>query len=230
MSRYRPATLSLFLLLTVAGCAHNKAMQTELGTCADELEQCHADYTSQDERIEELEQQLDDSESAGALANRQLDRFRDLAGQLRDALGLADLGIITRNGRMVVLFPNDILFDSGKSELLPGAEETTAKLAAVMGAFPERSFVIAGHTDNVSVTKKTTRFTTNWQLSTLRALTVVEALEAEGVSPSRIAAAGYGEHQPVTSNDTDEGKARNRRIEIIAMPRLDELPRLPDSL
>ncbi|MFH0899862.1 MAG: OmpA family protein, partial [Pseudomonadota bacterium] len=68
----------------------------------------------------------------------------------------------------------------------------------------------------------------NWQLSTERALTVTEFLIGNGVSPTNLAAAGYGEHDPVADNSTDEGRQENRRIEIVLVPNIEEMPKLPE--
>jgi len=78
---------------------------------------------------------------------------------------------------------------------------------------------VAGHTDNVPV-KRGGRFDSNWELSTARATTVVELMVREGVPPDQLAAAGFGEHDPIASNETPEGRQQNRRLEIMLMPKL----------
>jgi chemotaxis protein MotB len=89
---------------------------------------------------------------------------------------------------------------------------------------PNREFLIVGHTDNVPIRSR--RFPSNWELSAARGVTVARFLSENGMDANRIGAAGYADTQPVASNDADEGRAQNRRIEIVLMPNLDELPDL----
>ena len=86
--------------------------------------------------------------------------------------------------------------------------------------------MVAGHTDNVAI--KTARFPSNWELSSQRAIEVAKYMIAQGVDATHISAAGYGEYDPVVANDTPENKQANRRIEIIVMPNIEELPKLED--
>jgi chemotaxis protein MotB len=127
-------------------------------------------------------------------------------------------------GRMVVELSENILFDSGKSELKKEGTAALQEVAGVLSSIPDREFQIAGHTDNVPI--KSAKFPSNWGLSTARAVTVARSLASQGVPANRLSAAGYAESQPVASNDTPEGRAQNRRIEIVLMPNLDELPDL----
>lgn len=173
---------------------------------------------------------LGGEQKKGSLAEKRLEAYRQIADKFRDAFSGGDLTIILRNGRLVVQLPNAILYDLGKAEIKPEGLEVVDKLAGVLKSIPTRSFLIAGHTDNVPVSKRSKKYSSNWELSSLRALKVVLLLQEKGVAPTQLAAAGYGEYMPVTSNDTDEGKAQNRRTEIIIMPTLDEIPVLPKKL
>ena len=94
----------------------------------------------------------------------------------------------------------------------------------MLASIQNRDFQIAGHTDNKPI--KSARFPSNWELSTARGVAVTRFLAANGVPETRLSAAGYADTQPVASNDTPEGRAQNRRIEIVLMPNLDELPDL----
>ena len=88
----------------------------------------------------------------------------------------------------------------------------------------DRDFQVAGHTDNEPIRRS--RFTSNWELSTVRALEVVQYLQEQGVTPTHLSAAGYSEFAPVAQNDSEDGRTENRRIEIVLMPNYDELPDL----
>jgi chemotaxis protein MotB len=125
-------------------------------------------------------------------------------------------------GRMVVELSENILFDSGKAELKTEGQQALTEVAAVLSSINDRDFQIAGHTDNIPI--KSAKFPSNWHLSTARAVTVAAHLAANGVSETRLSAAGYADTQPAAPNDTPEGRQQNRRIEIVLMPNLDELP------
>jgi chemotaxis protein MotB len=90
----------------------------------------------------------------------------------------------------------------------------------------DRRFLVVGHTDNVPI--KTAAFASNWELSTARAVEVVQILIKEGMNPKSLSAAGYSEFDPVAANDTPDHKALNRRIEIVLQPNLSDLPPLDD--
>jgi chemotaxis protein MotB len=127
-------------------------------------------------------------------------------------------------GRMVVELAENILFDSGKADLKPEGKEALKEVADVLASIPDRNFQIAGHTDNIPI--RSARFPSNWELSTARAVTVTRFLAEAGVDGQRVSAAGYAEMHPVADNSTPDGRQQNRRIEIVLMPNLDELPDL----
>jgi chemotaxis protein MotB len=125
---------------------------------------------------------------------------------------------------MVVELAENILFDSGKSDLKAEGKTALTEVASVLASIAGREFQVTGHTDNVPI--KSAKFPSNWELSTARAVTVTRYLSENGVPAERVSAAGFAETQPVASNDTPEGRAQNRRIEIVLMPNLEELPDL----
>ena len=122
---------------------------------------------------------------------------------------------------MVIQLANDVLFDSGHIEIKPAGQQALAQVAVIFKSIGDRKFQVAGDTDNVPI--HTERFASNWELSTARAVEVVRVLIAQGVRPDVLSAAGYGEFDPVASNDDSSGRARNRRIEITLQPNIDEL-------
>ncbi len=171
---------------------------------------------------------LDELKKQRAAAEKRLRKYRELAEKLAGMVASGKLKVKVRNGKMVIELANNILFDAGKTKLKEDGQAALTELAAVLKTIGERSFLVTGHTDNVPI--KSSSFSSNWELSTARAVNVVQYLQDGGVDPKKLAAAGYGEYDPVASNDADEGKALNRRIEIVLMPNLDELPALPKDL
>jgi chemotaxis protein MotB len=109
--------------------------------------------------------------------------------------------------------------------LKPAGKDALIQVAQVLKTVAGRKFQVAGHTDNVPI--QTSRFPSNWELSTARAVEVVKLLVAQGADPRSLSAAGYGEFDAVASNESADGKAKNRRIEITLQPNLDELVAAP---
>jgi chemotaxis protein MotB len=125
---------------------------------------------------------------------------------------------------MLIALESDVLFDSGKTNLKPAGQAALAKVAQVLAGITDRKYQVAGHTDNVPI--RTAKFPSNWELSTARAVEVVNFLVANGMKPQQLSAAGFGEFDPVAPNDTPDHQAQNRRIEIVLQPNLSELPSL----
>ena len=212
--------LAAVSLLGLSGCATTQTLQPDLDDCNSKLSACTDELGAAKAEIKRLKASSD-------LAEKRMAAYRDLAKRLRDAFGSGDLEIFLRNGRLIVQLPNRILFDLGQDTVKPEGVTALTKLAAVLAKVPERQFLIAGHTDNVAVKATSPRYKTNWELSTLRGVAVVNVLRDNGVAPTQLGAAGYGEFMPEASNETDEGRAQNRRTEIIIMPLLSEIPELP---
>lgn len=171
---------------------------------------------------------LDELKKQRAAAEARLRQYRDLASRLASMVESGKLKVKVRNGKMVIEMANNILFDAGKTDVKTDGQAALTELAAVLQTIKDRAFLVTGHTDNVPI--RSSNFKSNWELSTARAVNVVQYLQDGGVNPTKLAAAGYSEFDPVASNDDDAGKALNRRIEIVLMPNLDELPQLPQDL
>jgi chemotaxis protein MotB len=169
---------------------------------------------------------LEELRKAKAAAEARAATFHDLIAKLHAMIDSGQLKVQIREGRMIIALPNDILFDSGETAVKQNGKAALAKVAQVLASVPNRNFLIAGHTDNVPI--KTALFPSNWELSTRRAVEVVHYLITQGMDPKFVAAAGYGEFDPVASNDTAEHRAQNRRIEIVLQPNLSDLPPLDD--
>jgi chemotaxis protein MotB len=173
--------------------------------------------------MENLQKRLDELEKQKKIAEERVAMFRSLVDKLRSMVDAGQIKVQVRNGRMLLVLPNDILFDSGKTELKPEGKDAIGKVARVLATM-DRHFLVAGHTDNIAI--KTKRFPSNWELSTERAVEVVRLLIDSGMKPSQVGAAGYAEYDPAASNATADGQAQNRRIEIVVEPNLSELPSL----
>ena len=121
-----------------------------------------------------------------------------------------------------------MLYKSGSYEINERAGETLSKIAKIITDYKDYEVLVEGNTDNVPISR--TNIRNNWDLSALRASSVVQELQNKyGVDPKRLSAAGRGEYNPITDNDSELGKQRNRRTQIIVTPRLDQFLELIDK-
>lgn len=201
-----------------------KVLSSENAGMSEQLRQMGVSNEDQKRSIEEMNKLVEDLKSRERQANARLQTFRNMLERFNKMIASGKLRVRIVRGRMVVELSENILFDSGKAELKTEGQQALTEVAGVLVSIPERDFQIAGHTDNLPI--KSAKFPSNWHLSTARAVTVATFLGANGVPSVRLSAAGYAEQQPAASNDTPEGRQQNRRIEIVLMPNLDELPDL----
>lgn len=184
---------------------------------ADELARIRGEKEATQVELDDLRRQRDAQE-------QRLAAYRELQQKFRALVDSGKLEIGFRNGQMVVKLPSSILFPSGSDKLSAAGEQALAAVTQVLIEFKDRRFLVAGHTDNVPI--KTRTFRNNWVLSTARAVAVVESMIANGMAAGNLAAAGYGAEDPVAANDSEANRELNRRIEIILVPNLSELPQL----
>jgi len=162
------------------------------------------------EKIEELSRQLEELNNAKLLLE---DRLSQEIKDKQVSLQMRDKGL-------VITFVADVLFDSGKAQIRPEAYSSLDKVARVLNEnVPQLNVGIEGYTDNEPIQRS--GWKSNWELSTARALSVLHYLiDEKQVSPPRLSAIGYGEYQPVSTNDTKGGRQLNRRVEVVILPRL----------
>ena len=134
---------------------------------------------------------------------------------------LKEVDVQVLKGVVYISLADNMLYKSGSYEINSRAAQTLSKIAKIIKDYKDYDVLIEGNTDNVPIKK--TNIRNNWDLSTLRASSVVQALQNDyGVDPKRLTAGGRGEYNPIASNDTEIGKQRNRRPQIIITPKLDE--------
>jgi chemotaxis protein MotB len=133
-----------------------------------------------------------------------------------------ELSVEIKNGKVYVSMSDKLLFRSGSVTVEEKGKEALKLLGDVLGKNPDIDILVEGHTDNVPI--KTSVFKDNWDLSVVRATTIVRILSGEyQIAPTRLTASGRGEYFPKSDNDSQDGRARNRRTEIILSPKLDEI-------
>ncbi len=177
------------------------------------------------QKISELQDREKTIAELQKMIDQQKKKVKDLLSSVKDALlGFSsdELTVREQDGKVYVAMSDKLLFESGKAIVNQQGKEALGKLAQVLNKQTDIDVYIEGHTDNVPI--KTAVFQDNWDLSVIRATSVVRILtQTYGVNPLQIQPCGRGEYKPVDVNTSSEGRARNRRTEIIMAPRLDKL-------
>jgi chemotaxis protein MotB len=185
---------------------------------AQSIQQSLTNIGAKDAYIESLQSALAHKDSLNmALVNN----LKGAVGNLNDQ----DINIKVEKGVVYVDISDKLLFNSGKYDVTPRAQEVLGKVAAVLKAQPDIEFMVEGHTDSRPFRRGA--LLDNWDLSVKRATSVIRILQNKyGLQPSHMAAAGRGEYLPVASNDTKDGRAQNRRTRIVILPQLDQFFKL----
>jgi chemotaxis protein MotB len=187
--------------------------KTGLATTATELERKQASLDAAEARLQELQSSKQQLEVAKADLERKSSEYEQLAGSLKGEIEAGRVELTELRGKMTVKMKDKILFSSGSAALGKDGRSALQAVADALRNVQGKTIRVEGHTDNVPTGG--TSFPSNWHLSTARALAVVRFLQSAGVDPTKLAAAGYGEFQPVADNASAEGRSLNRRIEIV---------------
>jgi chemotaxis protein MotB len=146
--------------------------------------------------------------------------YESLLEKMKSEISKGQVTISELKGKLTVNMVDSILFDSGKAEVKKGGLEILGKVVSILKDVNDKSIRIEGHTDDVQISRALAqRYPTNWELSAARAINVARYLQGQGIDPGQLSAVAYGEWKPVATNATEEGKAKNRRIEIILVPK-----------
>lgn len=197
-------------------------MEENLQDTQQQNEELSENLKEREKKVEELEQVLADKEQA---VNELKNKVSQALLNFKDN----DLTIEVKNGKVYVSLAEQLLFGSGSINVDSKGVGALQQLAKVLKEQDDINILVEGHTDNVPVSNSSPYMNDNWDLSVLRATSIVNILTKAGVDPERITAAGKGEHNPLTANDSAEGKQTNRRTEIILTPQLDELFQLLEA-
>lgn len=189
--------------------AHSDAERRALRKRVDELSELNQELSRSTEKLAAAKEALEKKSS----------EYENLARSLKEEIKTGKIELSELKGRMVVKMKDKILFSSGSTRLNKEGQEALEKVAQALKDVQGKLIRVEGHTDNVPVPADAkTEFDSNWELSTTRALVVVKLLQEQGVPPTMLSALGYGEYQPIASNQTAEGRSLNRRIEIVLAP------------
>ena len=198
--------------------SYREMLNTNLG----EQDKLNELLTKKMQELDERERTINQLQD---LINAQNEKVQSILQSVKDALmGFSsdELSVREENGKIYVAMSDKLLFQSGSATVDKRGKEALAKLAEVLNKQKDVDVNIEGHTDTKPI--HTARFEDNWDLSVIRATSVVRILTKDyGVSPMQIVPSGRGEFMPVADNETADGRSKNRRTEIIIAPKLDEL-------
>jgi chemotaxis protein MotB len=211
-----------------------EAATAELGSARQAVEVARADLAARQAEIEAAKAELTRTrealgETTAALAERDrklaestatYDRLvADLKGEIADG----QVRITRLRDRLTVNLVDKVVFDSGSTAINATGQQVLRKVAGILRPITDKRVQIEGHTDDVPIAASSrARFPSNWELSVARATVVARFLEEQGgIDPARLVATGYGQHRPVAANATADGRAQNRRIEIVLVPAAD---------
>ena len=205
--------------------AELEAKQKALTAEQDRLNKLKKDLEASSTRLAELEKMMADKEAA-------MKKLKETLSKSLKAFEGKGLTVTERDGKVYVSMENKLLFESGSWTVGSEGKKAVDLVGKVLGDNPDISVLIEGHTDNDKITGTIGGgVENNWDLSTKRATAIVNILSANAkVKKENLTAAGRGEYAPLMSNETAEGKAKNRRIEIILTPKLDEISKMLNDL
>ncbi len=218
-----------------SGSASAQEEITKLQKQASELEADAARIAKEREQLRQEQSQLAATLEQERLAKeeeiKRLTRTQEeLSKSLQDEIAKGNITIQQVRDRLTINMVDRVLFDSGQAHVKPAGMKVLKQVGDVLNQISDKQIRIEGHTDNVSISSKLqSRFKTNWELSTARATTVVRYLiDQGGVDRQYLSAVGYADTQPLASNDSEEGRSSNRRIEIVLYPK--DLKRIAGQL
>jgi chemotaxis protein MotB len=220
------------LVISLPGCMVKESTYVKKVEEAGSLEQELAVCKTEVDRLKKLNEEVakkvqGQQEQIGQLEKSREDKVQEVSKtytqmieKMKTEIADGQVTITELQGRLTVNMVDAILFDSGKADIKPEGRQVLQKVAEVIGQVEDRAIRVEGHTDNVKIGGALTRaFPSNWELSAARATNVARYLQRLGVDPNLLSAAAYGEYRPVSENDTPEGRAMNRRIEIVLVPK-----------
>ena len=202
-----------------------------------QLEAKEQALAAENERLKNLKQELESRSNRVAELENMIAAKDTKMNQLKDAISKAltnfegkGLTVEQRDGKVYVSMENKLLFESGSWAVGIEGRKAVNQLGSVLANNPDIAILIEGHTDNVPYAGNG-QLSGNWDLSTKRATAIVNILrDNSSINPENLTAAGRGEYAPVATNDTPEGRAKNRRIEVILTPKLDEITKLLNDI
>lgn len=234
MKNLRFTMIFIATLLLVTACVSKTKyvdLENDLAATQEQVDKKNDDIRKLEEKrmelmgqIAEMENQIKEKEDALKEKNEVIDEMastrKSIEDSLKDQIASKQIKLESLEGKLKITFVDKILFNSGSAHINQAGQQSLLSLADILNQEPGQMIVVEGHTDDVGVGKSLQNiYPTNWELSTARATAVVRFLQDKAeIQPERLSAVGYSYYKPIADNDTEEGQAQNRRIEIILVP------------
>ncbi len=204
--------LFLSLMVLFVGCAELKSLREERVVMNQRIEELQRERDNLDSRYN-----LSEQEKAELIEER--DRLENARRSMEERLSGSGASVRIKEGKISVMLPSSILFNSGQTKLKKAAKNSLKKVCNVLKKdFPNATIRIEGHTDSDPLKRTKNVYKSNWELSALRASNVLHYLvDSCRLDPKKLYIAGFGKHQPVASNKSKGGKKKNRRVEIVIL-------------
>lgn len=239
MKRTASVFLSIFMMALISsGClvAESKYLKkadeaTELTGKVASLEKENKDLKDQvqtlNEQNEDLTQKvanLEENLSRVSKKTKEVEKassaYQELLAAMKGEIAQGQITIKELKGKLTMNVVDKILFASGETKVKQEGLDVLSRVVEILKTVKDKNIRVEGHTDNIQITSRLARvYPTNWELSAARAINVSRYLEQEGIDPKILSATAFGEYQPVADNATPEGRAKNRRIAIILLPK-----------
>ncbi len=214
------AALGLAMFTGCAGQSKAKKYKSQLDKIQKKRKKLEKQNNQYKSKISELEDKMAQAEE---LADERQMLYSEIQDDLKSLLEAGRAEITFRRGLMIVQMPNDVLFQSGEFGLRDKGEKALSKVASALGDLEDRRILVAGHTDDVPVSKKAENYDSNMELSTKRALAAADILAQNGMPESDLGALGFGPNDPIMSNDSNKAREENRRVELVLLPNMTNL-------
>lgn len=201
--------------------AKRDELSAKIAALRDQLTEKELELASKNAEIEALKQEKEQTVREKERSIAELKKtYASLVGEMNDEIKKGEITITQLKDKLSVNLVEKILFDSGSAEIKRDGKKVLDRVAEILRKVTDKQIRVEGYTDNVPISPRlAVKFPTNWELSTARATTVARYLQEKGIDPGLLSACGYSEYRPIAPNDTDEGRARNRRIEISLVPK-----------
>jgi chemotaxis protein MotB len=219
------AAVFLMTLFLLFGCASTKKLNTlesdnaritaENENLKQELERANSLLAEQERRLASLEQERELEKAA-------LEKTYDnLISELKREIERGQIQVKQVQDRLQVSIAEQLFFETGKAEIKPAGQAVLRRIGPILKKIPEKNIRVEGHTDTVPIGPSLRpQYPTNWELGAARAVNVARFLIKEsGIDPLRLSAVSYGQYRPIATNSTEQGRAKNRRIEIVLIDR-----------
>jgi chemotaxis protein MotB len=213
--------LGVIGLMILSGCVSSSQYRKS----QNDLTKCVTDKQGLQQQVDALNTEKANLTQTAQAKEEEINKLKgtydQLVGSLKNEIANGEIQVTQLKDKLTLNLVEKILFDSGRAQIKDTGKEVLDRIGNVLKTVQDKDIRIEGHTDNVPVGRRLREtYPTNWELSTARATNVVRYLqEKDGVDPTRLIAAGFSEFHPVASNDTPEGQAQNRRIDIVLVAR-----------